>query len=57
MHLNLAQVNEASALIAKAEKNALKEYDRQSFRGFKAKITGVKGKKNEFSQKIFANGS
>ena len=57
MHLNLAQVNEASALIAKAEKYALKEDDRQSLRSFKAKITGVKVKEKEFSQKIFANGS
>jgi hypothetical protein len=57
MHLNLAEVNEASALIAKAEKHALNEDDKQSLRGFKAKITGVKGKEKEFSQKIFANGS
>ena len=57
MHLNLAKVNEASALIAKAEKYALKEDDRQSLRSFKAKITGVKVKEKEFSQKIFANGS
>ena len=57
MHLNLAEVNEASALIAKAEKHALKEDDRQSLRGFKAKITGANSKEKEFSQKIFANGS
>ena len=57
MHLNLAEVNEASALITKAEKHALKEDDRQSLRGFKAKITGANSKEKEFSQKIFANGS
>ena len=57
MHLNLAEVNEASVIIAKAEKHAFKEDDKQSLRGFKSKITGVKGKEKEFSQKIFANGS
>jgi hypothetical protein len=55
--LGFSNVEEASQMIQKAEKHALKEDDRQTIRQYKAKIAGIKGKEKEFSQKIFANSS
>ena len=50
----LAEIDEAGKAIAKAEKHAVLEEDRNQLRAFKAKISQSNANEKDFSQKMFS---
>ena len=52
--ISLAEIEEAAKTIAKAEKYAILDDDKNQLRGFKAKISQSKSNEKDFSQKMFS---
>lgn len=52
--ISLAEIEEAAKTIAKAEKYAMLDDEKNQLRGFKAKISQSKSNEKDFSQKMFS---